>query len=137
MTPGGRAVTGLIRAGLVPLILISLLLSPIASAQEREVGLLGLTPGPGPPPNFWEGRTDYRLFIRPEGEIKAVMLFARFPDAEAEESTRDLYDRLVPGGVAYFQRASFGEMSLTVDAHHRWIAMDQPSTRYDCTKWET
>jgi M6 family metalloprotease-like protein len=28
-------------------------------------------------------------------------------------------------------------MSLTVDAHHRWIAMDQPSTRYDCTKWET
>jgi M6 family metalloprotease-like protein len=86
---------------------------------------------------LWEGRTDYRLFVRPKGVVKAVMLFARFPDAEAEESTHDLYDRLVPGAIAYFQRASYGELTLTVDAHHEWIPMDQPSTRYDCTKWET
>src|SRR5262245_9243158 len=111
MTPGRTVVTGFMRTGLLPLILIAALPAPIAWAQRREGGLLGLTPGPGTPPDFWEGWTNYRLFLRPKGELKAIMLFARFPDAESEESTQDLYNRLVPGGVAYFQKASFGELS--------------------------
>src|SRR5262249_16924785 len=71
--------------------------------------------------------------------IRAIMLFARFPDAEGEESTRDLYDRLVPEGAAFFKRASYGQMTLTVDIRHRWIAMDRPSTweGYDQSKWDT
>jgi hypothetical protein len=67
------------------------------------------------------------------------MLFAKFPDAETEEATQDLFNRLVPEGIAFFKRASYGEMTLTVDAHHRWVPMDEASTtgRYDCSKWDT
>lgn len=139
MTRNTGVTPGCIRTGFIALVLIVALPATNASAQNRGLGLLGLTPGSRDPPDFWEGRTDYRLFVRPKGEVKAIMLFARFPDAEAEESTQDLYDRLVPEGVAFFKRASYGEMSLTVDAHHKWIPMDEPSTtgRYDCSKWDT
>jgi M6 family metalloprotease-like protein len=67
------------------------------------------------------------------------MVFAKFPDAECEEATQDLYNLLVPQGEAFFKRASYGEMTLKVDARHRWIPMDEPSTapQYDCLKWET
>jgi M6 family metalloprotease-like protein len=128
MTPGTRFVTGVL--------LIAALPATVASAQGRGVAWLGLTVGSGTPPDFWEGPTDYRLFVRPKGEIRAVMLFVRFPDAEAEESTKDLYEKLVPGAAAYFARASYGAMILTVDPRHEWIPMDRPSTTYDCKTWE-
>jgi len=86
-----------------------------------------------------EAATDYGTFLRPSGEIRAVMLFARFPDAEVEETTQSLYDRLVPGGIDYYRRASYGRMSLKVDAIHRWIPMDSASDSgdYDCSRFET
>jgi len=127
------------RYGLIVLVVATRFLATEAIAQTREGSFLGLTPGSGAAPEFWEGRTDYRLFLRPKGVVRAIMLFARFPDAETEEKTHDLYDWLVPEGVAYFNRASYGELTLTVDAHHRWVLMDNASTsgRYDGSKWET
>jgi M6 family metalloprotease-like protein len=130
-----------ILGGLVALAVVATLAATEAAAQTREGGFLGLTAGSANAPIFWEGRTNYRLFVRPKGVVRAVMLFARFPDAEAEaeESTQDLFNRLVPEGVAFFERASYGEMTLRVDARHRWVPMDEPSTsaRYDGSKWET
>jgi M6 family metalloprotease-like protein len=110
-----------------------------AGAQTRGPTFLGLTSPSGQAPVFWEGRTDYRVHVRPKGEVRAIMLFARFPDAESEESTKVLYDRLIPEGAAFLRRASYGEMSLTVDIRHRWISMDQPSTSpsYDQDKFAT
>lgn len=127
------------RRRLAALIVVASLLTTGAAAQSRGGRFLGLMPPGGTAPDFWEGPTNYRLFLRPMGEIRAIMLFARFPDAEGQESTRDLYNRLVPEGTAFFARASYGQMTLTVDVRHRWIAMDRPSTwaGYDQSKWDT
>ncbi len=115
------------------------LLATGAEAQTRDHGFLGLASGRRNPPEFWEGRTDYRVLLRPRGEIRAIMLFARFPDALAEESTKDLFSRLVPEAQGFFRRASRGLMDLKVDVRHRWIAMDHESTweRYNTAAWDT
>jgi M6 family metalloprotease-like protein len=114
-------------------------LAPEAAAQTRGTSFLGLSSPSEAVPDFWEGRTNYRVLLRPKGDIRAIMLFARFPDAESQESTQDLFNRLVPEAAAFFKRASYGEMTLTVDVRHRWIAMDNPSTwaSYDQSKWDT
>jgi M6 family metalloprotease-like protein len=127
------------RRRLAALMVVAILLTTGAAAQTRDGRFLGLTAPSGTAPEFWEGPTNYRLFLRPMGEIRAIMLFARFPDAEGEESTRDLYNRLVPEGAAFFKRASYGQMTLKVDVRHRWIAMDRSSTwaGYDQGKWDT
>lgn len=137
--PSGMVRFRLRRIGPALLALAAGLLTAGAAAQTRRPSFLGLTIPPGRAPDFWEGPTDYRLLLRPKGEIRAIMLFARFPDAEAEESTRDLYNRLIPEGAAFFKRASYGEMSLTVDVRHRWIPMDRPSTStsYDQGRFAT
>lgn len=125
------------RIGPLVLAMAAGLLGAEAAAQTRGPTFLGLTSPPGTAPDFWEGRTDYRIHLRPKGKIRAIMLFARFPDAESEESTRDLYNRLIPEGAAFLERASYGEMSLSVDVRHRWIPMERPSTSpsYDQSKW--
>ncbi len=127
------------RRPLAALIVLASLPTTGAAGQTRDDRFLGLTAPRGTAPDFWEGRTNYRLFLRPTGEIRAILLFARFPDAEGEESTRDLYDRLVPEGAAFFTRASYGQMTLKVDVRHRWIALDRPSTwaGYDQSNWDT
>jgi hypothetical protein len=131
--PGRRQIV------LVLLAMVATITATEAAAQTREGSFLGLTAVSEDTPDFWEGRTNYRVLLRPKGLVRAVMLFARFPDAETEESTQDLFNRLVPEGAAFFKRASYGEMTLTVDAHHRWVPMDEASTtgRYDCSKWDT
>jgi M6 family metalloprotease-like protein len=139
MTYSARDRLGQLRRLLVGLAMLATLSPTAASAQAREGGFLGLMADPGTAPNFWEGRTNYRLFVRPKGTIRAIMLFARFPDAEAEESTQDLFKRLEPESMAFFEKASYGQMTLTMDARHRWIPMDQASTweGYNGKKWAT
>ena len=108
----------------------------IGQADRIEGSLLGLERRFD---GLQEAATDYDSFVRPSGEVRAVMLFARFPDAEIEETTESLYDALVPGAVEYYRRASYGRMSLKVDAVRRWIPMDAASTtgEYDCSRFET
>ena len=139
MTGKPKATPSWRRAGLGALAVIATLTATEAAAQSKDGTFLGLTGGRRDAPNFWEGPTNYQVFPRPKGVVTAVMLFARFPDAETEESTQDLFKRLVPEGAAFFKRASYGQLTLTVDPRHRWIPMDEPSTspRYDGSKWET
>lgn len=86
-----------------------------------------------------EGPTDYGFNLRPSGQLRAVMLFARFPDTQVEETTQALYDLLVPGGVDYFKRSSYGQVTLTVDALHRWLPLARASDcgDYDCRRFDT
>ncbi len=118
--------------------LAALTLGPVC-ASDHDQGLLGLRSGFWGAPDFWEGKTDYRIFPQAKGVVRAIMLFARFPDAQVEESSKDLFERLVPEGQAFFKKASYGTMTLTVDVRHRWIPMQYPSTsgRYDCHQWAT
>ncbi len=127
------------RGGLIVMGVAASLLAMEAAAQTQDGSFLGLMAAPGTAPDFWEGRTNDRILLRPTGTIRAIMLFARFPDAETDESTQDLFNRLVPEGAAYFHRVSYGQMTLSVDVRHRWIMMDDTSTsgRYDASKFAT
>jgi M6 family metalloprotease-like protein len=139
MTGKAKDRAGLRRAGLVVLAVVATFTAKEVAAQSGDGTFLGLKAGPGDAPNFWEGPTNYQVFPRPKGVVTAVMLFARFPDAETEESTHDVFKRLVPDAIAFFNRASYGQLTLTVDVRHRWVPMDEASTspRYDGSKWET
>jgi hypothetical protein len=127
------------RGGQVVLAVVATFTATDAAAQSRQHVFLGLPVSSNEAPNFWEGPTNYRVFPRPNGIVKAVMVFARFADAEKEESTHDLYKRLVPEGIEFFKRASYGQVTLAVDVRHRWVPMDEASTspRYDGSKWDT
>jgi M6 family metalloprotease-like protein len=96
--------------------------------RTKPVGFLGLTSKPGEGERLTEGKTDYNVALRPAGKLRAVMLFARFPDTTREETTQDLYKRLAPEGIAFMKRASYGKVKLTIEPIHRWIPMDHPST---------
>ncbi len=110
-----------------------------ASAHSGAKSFLGLTASIGAPGRLWEGPTDYAFSLRPSGKIRAVMLFAKFTDATKDEKTEDLYARLAPEGTAFFERVSYGKMTLQIDPVHRWIAMDHPSTwpNYNCSRFDS
>jgi M6 family metalloprotease-like protein len=86
-----------------------------------------------------EGITDTARHPRATGTLKAIMLFARFPDALDEDRTpQALYDHLVPGAVKFFRDASQGRLDLKVDARYQWYPMKGKSTdpAYDCSRHE-
>ena len=86
-----------------------------------------------------EGPTDFRTNLKPIGVVRAVMLFALFPDTTQHEDPQELYNRLVPGAQAFFTRTSYGRMQLKVDIVSRWIPMAHPTTwpGYDCSRFES
>ncbi len=69
------------------------------------------------------------------GELRAVMLFADFPDAPASEATRPLYDLMVPRAREWFEEVSGARLSLTVDAVHQWFRAPAESGTYDATTY--
>jgi M6 family metalloprotease-like protein len=100
-----------------------------------EPGFLGLTARSA---GLSEGPTDYAHHLRPSGTVRAVMLFARFPDTEAEETTQALHDLLVPRAVDYYRRASYGQVTLSIEPVPKWLPLARASTSgdYDCSRFE-
>lgn len=86
-----------------------------------------------------EGPTDPRNHPEPLGTLKAVMLFANFPDGERDKSMQELHQLLVPGAVEYFERSSYGKFHLKVDAHFQWYDLAKASTDpgYDCSRHDS
>ena len=117
-------------------ILVSTCLSTSAFSSDIKK-VLGLRHYEGI--HLCQGMTDHEKHPKATGKVKAIMLFAKFPDAEREETSKALYERLVPGAVKFFKESSYGKFSLQVDAHHKWYEMDAPSTdkRYDCSRHDT
>jgi hypothetical protein len=60
--------------GMVVLAVLATLTATDAAAQSRDRAFLGLTAGSKDARNFWEGQTNYQVFPRPNGVVKAVML---------------------------------------------------------------
>jgi M6 family metalloprotease-like protein/uncharacterized repeat protein (TIGR01451 family) len=84
----------------------------------------------GHPSTFTEGATDYSVFIRPAGTVRALMLFVDFSDAPSSETTSAVYRRAAPETSAWFTEESDGRVSLQIDAHHTWLRMPHSSTSY-------
>jgi len=79
------------------------------SKLQKPTVFLGLTYNPLHGESA-EGKTNFKIALRPIGTIRAVMLFAKFPDSTREETTKGLYERLAPEGIAFMERASYGKV---------------------------
>jgi M6 family metalloprotease-like protein len=65
------------------------------------------------------------------GIIKTKLFFVDFPDAPANDSTKWLYDALVPGSQAWFRTSSYDRLRLEVDADmSQFYRMPQASSKY-------
>jgi M6 family metalloprotease-like protein len=77
-----------------------------------------------------EGTTNSALPLRPNGRIRAVMLFVDFPDLHSSESTSALYNRLVPRSRAWYNEVSYGRVQLDVAPVNRWFRMPRSLGSY-------
>ena len=84
--------------------------------------------------NCGEGPTDPRLFLKPEGTVKAVMVFVDFPDARGTDDPLLVARHLLGGGKAQqlFADQSGGRMRLDVTLRSElgWTMLDQASSSY-------
>jgi M6 family metalloprotease-like protein len=78
-----------------------------------------------------EGTTHSVLPLRPDGQIRAVMLFVDFPGLPASESMSALYDRMVPAARKWFTEVSYDRVRLEVAPSRRWHRMPQQIGAYD------
>ncbi|WP_370370678.1 peptidase M6 [Catenulispora sp. GP43] len=86
-----------------------------------------------PNPDGWTGEgqtTDYHQFRRPQGTVKAVMLFVDFPDEPAMDSTDYYYKFLAPAHDLMTQ-FSAGAVNLSITPVKHWLRMPQDSASYD------
>jgi M6 family metalloprotease-like protein len=89
-----------------------------------------------PNPSGWlsEGETtDYNQFQRPQGTLKAAMLFVDFPDAQATGST-DPYYRFLAPAHSLMTQFSEGAVDLSITPVRHWLRMPQDSTSYGFTR---
>ncbi|NJQ02485.1 M6 family metalloprotease domain-containing protein [Streptomyces zingiberis] len=81
----------------------------------------------------WNG-----TYPRPHGELRAVMAFLSFPDAEPLDTPDELVADHFPDTTEYFTRASYGKFRLRVDPVKRWLEMPADSTTYGIGRdWDT
>lgn len=84
--------------------------------------------------NCGEGPTDFKLYRKPLGTAKAVMVFVDFPDAPGKPDPAKVADHLLGGGKAQqlYRDQSYGKLKLdvAVRADLGWRRMPKPSTAY-------
>ncbi|HEX4959658.1 MAG TPA: hypothetical protein VF173_02380 [Thermoanaerobaculia bacterium] len=101
---------------------------------EGHAAIPPLDPGRNEQPN--EGPTDFaNLYIRPEGVVRAVMIFVEFPNALAgAASPADLARHLLGNGMAQklFAEQSHRRLALdvTVEARLGWRKMSKDTVKY-------
>ncbi|KAI6782609.1 uncharacterized protein J7T54_003621 [Emericellopsis cladophorae] len=49
------------------------------------------------------------------GRLSSYMIYVDFPDAEANDTTKSLYDVFFPDAIDWFETASYGKLQLEVD----------------------
>ncbi|MDQ2942032.1 MAG: M6 family metalloprotease domain-containing protein [Chloroflexota bacterium] len=84
-------------------------------------------------------QTNYDVFLRPAGTLRAVMLFVDFPNARASaapagyRTTKPYYDWLAPA-ADWLARSSYGRLSLKLTPIAHWYRMSQPDTAYGISR---
>jgi M6 family metalloprotease-like protein len=64
------------------------------------------------------------------GNLKTGMMFVDFPGMKAVESTKSIYDTVVPGSMEYFTTASYGRLNLSIQGDFTWHTMPKYSSSY-------
>ena len=62
--------------------------------------------------------------------MRAVVLFADFPDLSASMSPEQVMDILEPSSVDFLADISYGQFQLQLDPHLEWLRMSQPASEY-------
>jgi M6 family metalloprotease-like protein len=122
------------------------LLRSAAAAVAGFAGLVAWTLMTGPAAHGAEGaacllpRTDVHHsegvdspesdYARPEGDVKALMIFLSFPDAVPELTPAEVAADHFPHTANFYDRASYGQFRLHVHPETRWLRMPRPSTDY-------
>lgn len=73
----------------------------------------------------WDG-----AYAHPRGDIKALMVFLSFPDAQPELAPATVAADHFPHTARFWDRASYGQFRLSLHADLRWLRMPRPSTDY-------
>jgi len=109
------------------------LLPTLGSAQMSGPNVPIPELNPKGDPYKTEGPTDYGFYVRPEGVVKAVMVFVDFPDAPAgSRNTESVGDHLLGNGDAQklFEAQSYGKMKLDVTRVNGWKRMPKAVGTY-------
>jgi M6 family metalloprotease-like protein len=69
-------------------------------------------------------------YARAVGDVKALMIFLSFPDAQPELTPREVLADHFPATGRFFDEASYGQFRLHVHPVTRWLVMPHPSTDY-------
>jgi len=80
-----------------------------------------------------EGPTDFRMYPKAEGTVRAVMVFVDFPDAPAgDEKTESVAAHLLGDSQAkqFFKDQSYGKMTLDVTVTSGWQRMPRRVAEY-------
>jgi M6 family metalloprotease-like protein len=79
--------------------------------------------------------TDFDVFLRPKGRLRALMLFVDFPNAPASaappgwQTTDPYYDWLAPA-AGWLRTTSYGKVRLRVTPMDTWYRMSRPDFAY-------
>lgn len=68
--------------------------------------------------------------LRSTGSVRAIVLFADFPDVTAAMTPQQLMAILSPKASEFVGSVSYGAMQLVLEPHLEWLRMSQPSTSY-------
>ncbi|WP_407565111.1 M6 family metalloprotease domain-containing protein [Streptomyces sp. 184] len=85
-----------------------------------------------------EGVADWDpAYPRPKKTLDAVMVYLSFPDSRPLTSPDELTGDHFPATAEFFERASYGQFRLRVDARERWIRMPSDSLSYGIARdWD-
>jgi M6 family metalloprotease-like protein len=105
------------------------LLPPASTAQAApaEDCRLAAPAGVG---NEHEGPTDYTRWLRPQGTLRAAVLFVRFPDAAPGPSELAERTALLKPAEQWLAASSYGRVSLQLQFTTRWHLMPKPQRDY-------
>ncbi len=119
--------TALVRM-IAALLMVLALLGWGARVEATVPQECSLSADTNPQPN--EGPTDELLYLPSKGTLNAVMIFVDFPDAPQSETTRSLYNLLVPDARRWYREVSYGQLKLRVTRSRSWYRMPKSSIEY-------
>ena len=64
------------------------------------------------------------------GIVRAAVLFAEFPDAQAVLSPEQVLAMISPGAEEYFRAVSYGRMEFHLEPHLEWLTLSRPAADY-------
>jgi len=103
----------------------------LTSGRVEAAGVADCLPPPATTQSFHNsGAINWTSFLRPQGPLKAIMLFVDYPDRPAVGSTTDVFSRYVPKAEQWYSAVSYGKVSLSVTPVNTWFRMPRPSTGY-------